>query len=163
VSTGTLAVDGKTIRGSGDGENRPIHMVSAFATECGLVLGQEKVSDKSNEISAIPELLDNLLIRGYLVSIDAMGCQSQIAAKILEQKADYLLAVKGNQPSLQVTLQERFGLAQREALQQAGQYARFSEKPMAASCGRSSGWLPTPAKWMLNTGQGARCWAWSNR
>jgi predicted transposase YbfD/YdcC len=58
-----------------------------------------------------------------------MGCQSQIAAKILAQKADYLLAVKGNQPSLQVTLQERFGLAQREALQQAGQYARFSEKP----------------------------------
>ncbi len=128
VSTGTLAVDGKTIRGSGDGENRPIHMVSAFATECGLVLGQEKASDKSNEISAIPELLDNLLIRGYLVSIDAMGCQSQIAAKILAQKADYLLAVKGNQPSLQVTLQERFGLAQREALQQAGQYARFSEE-----------------------------------
>jgi predicted transposase YbfD/YdcC len=103
-------------------------MVSAFATECGLVLGQEKVSDKSNEISAIPELLDSLLIRGYLVTIDAMGCQSQIAAKILAQKADYLLAVKGNQPSLQVTLQERFGLAQREALQQAGHYARFSEE-----------------------------------
>ena len=114
--------------GSGDGENRPIHMVSAFATECGLVLGQEKVGDKSNEITAIPELLDNLLIRGYLVSIDAMGCQSQIAAKILAQKADYLLAVKGNQPSVQVTLQERFGLAQREALQQAGQYTRFSEE-----------------------------------
>ena len=92
------------------------------------MLGQEKASDKSNEITAIPELLDNLLIRGYLVSIDTMGCQSQIAAKILAQKADYLLAVKGNQPSLQVTLQERFGLAQREALQQAGQYARFSEE-----------------------------------
>ena len=128
VRGGTLAVDGKTIRGSGDGEDGPIHMVSAFATECGLVLGQVKVSDKSNEITAIPELLDSLLIRGYLVTIDAMGCQNEIAAKILEKKADYLLAVKGNQPSLQGVLQERFGLAQREALKCAGQYARVSEE-----------------------------------
>lgn len=96
IARGTLAVDGKTIRGSGDGQRSRIHKVSAFATECGLVLGQEKVSDKSNEITAIPELLDHLLIRGYLVTIDAMGCQSEIAAEIRERKADYLLAVKGN-------------------------------------------------------------------
>lgn len=128
VGSGTLAVDGKTVRGSGDGKNGPIHVVSAFATECGLVLGQQKVDGKSNEISAIPELLDALLIKGYLVSLDAMGCQSEIAAKILEKKADYLLAVKGNQPGLQSALQERFGLAQRQALEQAGQYAQCTEQ-----------------------------------
>ncbi|MHB1371288.1 MAG: ISAs1 family transposase, partial [Pseudomonadaceae bacterium] len=128
VGCGTLAVDGKTVRGSGDGERGPIHLVSAYATDCGLVLGQQKVDGKSNEISAIPELLDALLIKGYLVSLDAMGCQSEIAAKILEKKADYLLAVKGNQPGLQSTLHERFGLAQRQALEQAGQYAQCSEQ-----------------------------------
>jgi predicted transposase YbfD/YdcC len=128
LGSGTLAVDGKTVRGSGDGQNGPIHVVSAFATECGLVLGQQKVDGKRNEISAIPELLDALLIKGYLVSIDAMGCQREIAAKILEKKADYLLAVKGNQPGLQSTLQERFGLAQRHALEHTGQYAQCAEQ-----------------------------------
>jgi hypothetical protein len=93
-----LAVDGKTIRGSKDGQRSPIHLVSAFATEMGLALGQENVAAKSNEITAIPELLKALLIRGYLVTIDALGCQSEIAATILDQGADYLLAVKGNQP-----------------------------------------------------------------
>jgi predicted transposase YbfD/YdcC len=128
VASGTLAVDGKTVRGSGDGATNPIHVVSAFATECGLVLGQQKVDGKSNEITAIPELLDALLIKGYLVSIDAMGCQSEIAAKILEKKADYLLAVKGNQPGLQMALQERFGANQRETLCAAGHYAQSAEE-----------------------------------
>lgn len=128
VGSGTLAVDGKTVRGSGDGPSGPIHLVSAYATDHGLVLGQQKVDGKSNEISAIPELLDALLIKGYLVSIDAMGCQSEIAAKILEKKADYLLAVKGNQPGLQTALQAHFGLAQREALQQTGHYAQCAEQ-----------------------------------
>lgn len=124
MAGGTLAVDGKTVRGSGDGAVSLIHLVSAFATECGLVLGQQKIDGKTNEITAIPEVLDALLIKGYLVSIDAMGCQSGIAAKILEKKADYLLAVKGKQPALQVALQERFGLAQREA----GHSAQFTEE-----------------------------------
>lgn len=78
----TLAVDGKTVCGSRDGETRPIHLVSAFATDVGVVLGQEKVADKSNEITAIPELLNALLIQGYLVTIDAMGCQTEIAVTI---------------------------------------------------------------------------------
>ncbi len=78
--------------------------------------------------TAIPELLNALLIKGYLVSIDAIGCQSEIAAKIREKKADYLLAVKGSQPGLQVALQERFGLAKREALREAGQYAQCAEE-----------------------------------
>jgi len=106
--SGTIAVDGKTVRGSGTGGEQAIHMVSAFATELGLVLGQEKVASKSNEITAIPELLDALYIKGFLVSIDAMGCQKAIARQIISQKADYLLAVKGNQPSLLQAVQNAF-------------------------------------------------------
>lgn len=97
---GTVAIDGKCLRGSADADTPPAHMVSAFSTELGLVLGQERVSGKSNEISAIPALLEALYLKGLLVSIDAMGCQREIAAKIREKGADYLLAVKGNQPSL---------------------------------------------------------------
>jgi hypothetical protein len=82
---GVLAVDGKTLRRSADGDAPPVHMVSAFSTQLGLVLGQEKVAGKSNEITAIPELLEALHIKGLLVSIDAMGCQREIAAKIVEK------------------------------------------------------------------------------
>ncbi len=105
---GTLAVDGKTVRGSGSGGESAIHMVTAYATELGLVLGQEKVAEKSNEITAIPELLDALDIKGWLVSIDAMGCQKAIARKIIARHGDYLLAVKGNQPSLQEAIETAF-------------------------------------------------------
>ena len=97
---GTIAIDGKTVRGSGTGGESAIHMVSAFATELGLVLGQEKVAAKSNEITAIPELLQALSIKGLLVTIDAMGCQKSISKQIVAKKGDYLLMVKGNQPSL---------------------------------------------------------------
>ena len=98
--SGTIAIDGKTLRGSAAGGKQAIHMVSAVATDLGIVLGQEKVSGKSNEITAIPELIDALYLKGHLVSIDAMGCQKDIAAGIVKKKGDYLLAVKGNQPSL---------------------------------------------------------------
>lgn len=104
----TIAVDGKTVRGSGSGGETAIHMVSAFETRLGLVLGQEKVSAKSNEITAIPELLDALYVKGFLVSIDAMGCQRAIAEKIIAKGADYLLAVKGNQPNLHQAIQDAF-------------------------------------------------------
>lgn len=105
LDEGTIAIDGKTLRGSGSGGEQAIHMVSAFATQLGLVLGQEKVDSKSNEITAIPTLLESLYIQGLLVSIDAMGCQRDIAAQICQQGGDYLLAVKGNQPSLQQAVQ----------------------------------------------------------
>jgi hypothetical protein len=101
---GQIAVDGKTLRGSGD-DGPPAHMVSAFATEAGIALGQEKVADKSNEITAIPVLLEALYLKGMLVSIDAMGCQRQIAAQITGMGGDYLLAVKGNQASLLASLE----------------------------------------------------------
>lgn len=102
---GTVAIDGKTVRGSGSGGAQAIHMVSAFATQLGMVLGQEKVDSKSNEITAIPVLLEGLYIKGLLVSIDAMGCQRNIAKQILDQGGDYLLAVKGNQPTLQAAVE----------------------------------------------------------
>lgn len=100
--SGVIAIDGKTVRRSGkkkDGK-APIHMVSAFAARQRLVLGQVKVNEKSNEIVAIPKLLDLLAIEGAIVTIDAMGCQRDIAAKIIGKKADYVLALKGNQGSL---------------------------------------------------------------
>lgn len=97
-----VAIDGKVLRSSYNREDRQstIHMVSAFASANGVVLGQVKTDAKSNEIKAIPELLALLDIRGCLVSIDAMGCQTEIAAKIVDKGGDYLLAVKGNQESL---------------------------------------------------------------
>jgi predicted transposase YbfD/YdcC len=96
-----IAIDGKTSRrSSGKGGLNPIHMVSAFAARQRLVLGQVKVAEKSNEIIAIPKLLDMLAIEGAIITIDAMGCQRQIAARIIDRKADYVLALKGNQGSL---------------------------------------------------------------
>lgn len=97
-----IAIDGKTLRRSYQkkGAKAPIHMVSAFAARQRLVLGQVKVAEKSNEIVAIPALLDMMAIQGAIVTIDAMGCQRDIAQKILDKKADYILALKGNQGTL---------------------------------------------------------------
>ena len=99
VPQGVVAIDGKTSRRS-KGANGAIHMVSAFAVRQRLVLGQVKVADKANEILAIPKLLDMLAIDGAIVTIDAMGCQRAITRKIVDKKADYVLALKGNQGTL---------------------------------------------------------------
>ena len=95
-----VPIDGKALRGSRDGENKAIYMVSAWSRSNGIVLAQEKVADKSNEITAIPELLKVLEIKGCIVTIDAMGCQKDIAEKIIGKGADYVLALKGNQKNL---------------------------------------------------------------
>jgi predicted transposase YbfD/YdcC len=97
-----VAIDGKTSRRSHHKKSglNPIHMVSAFAARQRLVLGQVKVAEKSNEIVAIPKLLDMLALEGATVTIDAMGCQREIAARIIDKKADYVLALKGNQGTL---------------------------------------------------------------
>jgi len=98
-----VAIDGKTARATLDrakGKN-PLHIVSAWVAENRLFLGQEVVDEKSNEITAIPKLLAVLELTGAIVTIDAMGCQKEIAAKIREKKADYVLAVKGNQEHLE--------------------------------------------------------------
>lgn len=103
-----VAFDGKTMCGSGGGRTslKALHIVHAFATEQGVCLGQQAVDTKSNEITAIPELLKLLDLKGALVSIDAMGCQKEIAANIVERGADYLLAVKGNQEHLYQDVQQ---------------------------------------------------------
>lgn len=107
---GQIAIDGQTHRRSGDGKSgrKPLHMVHALACEAGLVLGQMATEEKSNEIVAIPKLLDLLDLRGALVSIDAMGTQVKIARKIVQGGGDYLLALKGNQTSLHTEVQEAF-------------------------------------------------------
>ena len=104
-----IAIDGKTIRGAKSyGKKSPIHMVSAWACENNLVLGQVKTDEKSNEITAIPELLEILNIAGNTITIDAMGTQKEIAKKIIAQNADYILAVKANQPQLLEHIQDEF-------------------------------------------------------
>jgi predicted transposase YbfD/YdcC len=97
-----VAIDGKTLRRSYQvgGAKAPIHMISAFSSRQRMVLGQRKVADKSNEITAIPELLDLLTVKGAIVTIDAMGCQTEIASKIVSKGGDYVLALKGNQGTL---------------------------------------------------------------
>jgi predicted transposase YbfD/YdcC len=112
-----VAIDGKTIRRSFDraGGLRAIHMVSAWAKRNGVSLGQVKTDEKSNEITAIPALLGFLELRGCIVTIDAMGCQREIAEKIREQGADYVLAVKKNQKELHQAIEDYF-----ETAQQAG-------------------------------------------
>lgn len=105
-----VSIDGKRVRGSYDkySKKAAIHMVSAWANENRLVLGQAKVTDKSNEITAIPILLELLVLKNCIVTIDAMGCQTAIAEKIIDAEADYILALKGNQGTLHENVQESF-------------------------------------------------------
>jgi len=107
---GVVAIDGKTLRRSFDkaGKKGAIHMVSAWCSEQNLVLGQTKVNEKSNEITAIPELLDLLQIKGAIITIDAMGCQREIAQKILDKKAHYIFSLKGNQGRLHEDIKRFF-------------------------------------------------------
>lgn len=111
-----IAIDGKTVRGSYDKQSKKnaIHMVSAFAANNGVVLGQIKTAEKSNEITAIPQLLDLLDIKGSIVTIDAMGCQRAIATKIKEKEADYVIAVKGNQGHLHQSIKDFFEICHEE-------------------------------------------------
>src|SRR5437667_954617 len=100
LGIGHIAIDGKTMRGSASAKLRPLHVVSAWATQAHLTLGQVAVDKKSNEIAAIPKLLELLDLHGALVTIDAMGCQKEIAKQIVAGGGDYVLAVKGNQEHL---------------------------------------------------------------
>jgi predicted transposase YbfD/YdcC len=103
-----VAIDGKALRHAfNEGDSIP-YIVSAWASQNGLVLGQVKVDDKSNEITAIPELLRVLELEGCIVTIDAMGCQKEIAAQIADKKADYVLALKGNHPTALEEIKEFF-------------------------------------------------------
>ena len=98
-------IDGKTIRGSKNVSHPAYHVVSAWASESQITLGEVVVDEKSNEITAIPKLLDMLDVSGATVTIDAMGCQTDIAKRIVEKNADYCLALKKNQPNLHEDVQ----------------------------------------------------------
>src|SRR5215510_14808583 len=113
LSSGEVVpIDGKTLRHSYDTEleQSAIHMVSAWAAANRMVLGQLKVAEKSNEITAIPELVDALDLAGCIVTIDALGCQKEIAAHIVEKDADYVLALKGNQDYLYDDVKQLFDM-----------------------------------------------------
>jgi len=112
-----VAIDGKTLRGTREGGKKTlVHMVSAWASANNLVLAQRKVDEKSNEITAIPKLLDALELSGTVVTIDAMGCQRSIAEKIVEKEADYILAVKENQGCLLEEIEDSFRMLAADAV-----------------------------------------------
>lgn len=108
-----VAIDGKCVRRSGDKQagKSALHIVSAYAAENCLCLGQEAVDEKSNEITAIPKLLDLLAVQGCIVTIDAIGCQKEVAKTIIEKGADYLLMVKDNQKGLKEQVEKVFAIA----------------------------------------------------
>lgn len=95
-----IAIDGKTMRGNQRNDEKPAHIVSAWCDDDGFCLGRTAVTEKSNEITVIPELLEKINIKGQVVTIDAMGTQTAIAKKIKDKRADYVLALKGNQKNL---------------------------------------------------------------
>lgn len=107
---GVIAIDGKTLCNSGDTfrKTNPLHIVHAFAAENSLLLGQLAVNAKSNEITAIPELLKMLTIKGNVITIDAMGCQKEIVKQVREKEGDYVIALKGNQGSLHAEAENFF-------------------------------------------------------
>jgi predicted transposase YbfD/YdcC len=112
-----VAIDGKTLCGTREtGKKKLVHMVSAWANSNNLVLAQRKVDEKSNEITAIPKLLNALELAGTVVTIDAMGCQREIASRIIEKKADYVLAVKENQPGLLADIKDSFQMLAADAV-----------------------------------------------
>jgi len=108
-----IALDGKTVRRSQSAGQKAIHVVSAFSHQLGVTLGQVKTAAKSNEITALPELLEALLLKGCLVTIDALGCQKAIATQIVRQECDYALMVKNNQPTLAAAIEGLFEAAER--------------------------------------------------
>jgi predicted transposase YbfD/YdcC len=128
---GVIAIDGKTICNSGDSFNRKkaSHIVTAFAAENDIILGQLRTDEKSNEITAIPELLNTLILKGCVVTIDAMGCQTAITEKIREQKGDYVLGLKGNQGILHAEAANFFDQAIEAGAEESGcSYAKTVEK-----------------------------------
>jgi predicted transposase YbfD/YdcC len=153
-----IAIDGKTARGSFTDNSKKtklgaIHMVSAWATQAGVSLGQVKTVEKSNEITAIPVLLELLEVKGCIVTIDSMGCQTAIAEKIVEKQADYVLAVKENQPNLYEAIVDYFAAAdmtnplcliQQNEKQNSGHGRVETRRAYLSTCLNT---LPNPERW----------------
>ena len=132
-----VAIDGKTVRGSHHDGARAIQLVSAYGCGLGVVLGQQRTADHSNEITAIPALLDALLLKGAIVTIDAMGCQTQITRKIVQAQAHYVLAVKNNQSALAGLVRGVFAALERWPQLHAGTFDEYRE------CGKDHGRIET--------------------
>ena len=144
-----LSIDGKTQRGNGSAEQKANHIVSAV-DENGLCLGEERVSEKSNEITAIPELLDSLNIKGHIITTDAMGTQREIAKKIRGNKAEYVLALKGNQGTLYDDVKLYFedaGLRGESAYHKTREKARGGVELREYWQTEDIGWLTQKKEW----------------
>lgn len=150
-----VSVDGKTVRGASSMGDINLHMVSAWIQEDGITMGQVKTEDKSNEITAIPTLLSSLDITGGIVSIDAIGCQKAIAKLIIAQEAQYVLAVKGNQPTLLEEIRAYFAWAQTDPIEK-----KFLQEHVEIEKGHGritkwkvqtcdAGWFEGKGNWML--------------
>lgn len=143
-----VSIDGKRLCGSGqNGSKAMIHMVSAWSEANALVLAQVKVEDKSNEITAIPSLLEVLALKECIVTIDAMGCQKHIASAIVKKEADYILAVKGNQASLLEDIKEAFAQSQpkSEAVQLNVDHGRIEKRTCRTIA--ATEWICKAAQW----------------
>ncbi len=124
-----ICIDGKTMRGSKKKDEKPLHVVSAWSKEDGFCMGQKAVTEKSNEITAIPVLLETIQIKGNIVTIDAMGTQTAIAEKIKNRRADYILAVKRNQKTLYNDIKDYFSEKEfLEKIKEKGCYKKTVEK-----------------------------------
>jgi predicted transposase YbfD/YdcC len=142
-----VAIDGKALRRAlNEGEKIP-YIVSAWASENGLVLGQVKVDDKSNEITAIPELLRVLQLKGCIVTLDAMGCQKEIAADIVGQHADYVLALKGNHANVHDEVREFFDDAVPPCVTQCADTADQAKMEFFQTIEKSHGRIETRRYW----------------
>lgn len=154
---GVIAIDGKTLRNSGDAqrEGKAIHIVSAFAADNGLVLGQLATEKKSNEITAIPKLLEMLDIKGATITIDAAGCQKEIARKIREGEGEYVLALKGNQGNLHAEAKTFFNQVMETTPQEADcdyfiteERSRARQEKREIWTTQKLDWLPQVGEWM---------------
>ncbi len=147
----TVAIDGKTLRGSHDRINgkSPAHMISAWASDLRLVIGQIKTDDKSNEITAIPELIKTLALEGAIVTIDAIGCQKKITRTIIDEKADYVIQVKDNQQRLHENIALFFQDAANGPFDVCetidGDHGRIETRQYVASS--DIDWLPEKHRW----------------
>lgn len=143
-----VSIDGKTIRGAkASGKKSPVHMVSAWASDNQMVLGQVKVSEKSNEITAIPQLLKALDLEDSIVTIDAMGCQSEIAEEIIAKKADYILAVKANQQQLLESIQDEFRFSKKVQVHQSEDIGHGRIETRKCSVINEFDFIPADSPW----------------
>lgn len=147
---GHISIDGKTVRRSGDNRNgkSAIHIVSAWLSNAGLSIGQVKVNDKSNEITAIPELLDKLDVSNSIISIDAMGAQKKITEKIVEKNSDYVIALKENHPKLHGEVSNYFQSAYSKNFEDIKMQYRKSEAKNHGRLEKREYWLVSNTDWI---------------